>query len=62
MGSIKILQQEQENDTGKNDWTTARLMKLLNPSNYYKVDSNDNNLGQSLYYNGASGKCLWRSK
>ena len=31
-----------ENDTGKNDWTTARLMKLLNPSNYYKVDSNDN--------------------
>ena len=46
-----------ENDTGKNDWTTARLMKLLNPSNYYKVDSNDNNLGQSLYYNSASGKC-----
>ena len=46
-----------ENDTGKNDWTTAKLMKLLNPSNYYKVDSNDNNLGQSLYYNSASGKC-----
>ena len=46
-----------ENDTGKNDWTTARLMKLLNPSNYYKVDSNDNNLGQSLSYNSASGKC-----
>ena len=46
-----------ESDTGKNDWTTARLMKLLNPSNYYKVDSNDNNLGQSLYYNSASGKC-----
>ena len=46
-----------EKDTGKNDWTTARLMKLLNPSNYYKVDSNDNNLGQSLYYNSASGKC-----
>ncbi len=42
---------------GKNDWTTARLMKLLNPSNYYTVDSNDNNLGQSLYYNSASGKC-----
>ena len=42
---------------GKNDWTTARLMKLLNPSKYYTVDSNDNNLGQSLYYNGASGKC-----
>ena len=46
-----------ENNSGKNDWTTARLMKLLNPSNYYKVDSNDNNLGQSLYYNSASGKC-----
>ena len=46
-----------ENNYGKNDWTTARLMKLLNPSNYYKVDSNDNNLGQSLYYNSASGKC-----
>ena len=46
-----------ETNYGKNDWTTARLMKLLNPSDYYKVDSNDNNLGQSLYYNGASGKC-----
>ena len=42
---------------GKNDWTTARLMKLLNPSNYYTADSNDNNLGQSLYWNSASGKC-----
>lgn len=47
----------EESNSGKNDWTTARLMKLLNPSNYYKVDSNDNNLGQSLYYNSASGKC-----
>ena len=46
-----------ESANGKNDWTTARLMKLLNPSDYYKVDSNDNNLGQSLYYNSASGKC-----
>ncbi len=46
-----------ESDSGKNDWTTARLMKLLNPSNYYTVDSNDNNLGQSLYYNSTSGKC-----
>lgn len=43
--------------TGKNDWTTARLMKLLNPSDYYTVDSNDNSLGQSLYYNSASGEC-----
>ncbi len=46
-----------ENNSGKNDWTTARLMKLLNPRDYYKVDSNDNNLGQSLYYNSTSGKC-----
>ena len=46
-----------ETNLGKNDWTTARLMKLLNPRDYYKVDSNDNNLGQSLYYNSASGKC-----
>ena len=46
-----------ETNYGKNDWTTARLMKLLNPSDYYTVDSNDNNLGQSLYYNSASGKC-----
>ena len=42
---------------GKNDWTTARLMKLLNPSDYYAVDSNDNNLGQNLYYNSTLGKC-----
>ena len=46
-----------ETDNGKNDWSTARLMKLLNPSKYYTVDSNDNNLGQSLYYNSTSGKC-----
>ena len=46
-----------ENAYGKNDWTTARLMKLLNPSDYYTTDSNDNGLGQSLYYNSASGKC-----
>ncbi len=46
-----------ETNLGKNDWTTARLMKLLNPRDYYKVDSNDNNLGQSLYYNSTSGKC-----
>ena len=46
-----------ESSSGKNDWTTARLMKLLNPSDYYTVDSNDNGLGQSLYYNSTSGKC-----
>ncbi len=46
-----------ESDNGKNDWTTARLMKLLNPSDYYTIDPNDNGLGQSLYWNSASGKC-----
>ena len=51
-----------EDNYGKNDWTTARLMKLLNPSNYYINDNNDkdsegNYLGYSLYYNSASGKC-----
>ena len=46
-----------EGENGKNDWTTARLMKLLNSSDYYTADSNDNELGQSLYYNSASGKC-----
>ena len=46
-----------KNSNGKNDWTTARLMKLLNPGDYYKVDTNDNGLGQSLYYNSTSGKC-----
>ena len=43
---------------GKNDWTTARLMKLLNPSDYYEVDSNDNGNGQSLYWNSQSGRCF----
>lgn len=46
-----------ENSHGKSDWTTARLMKLLNPSDYYTVDANDNGLGQSLYYNSGYGKC-----
>ena len=42
---------------GKNDWTTARLMKLLNPSTYYTTDANDNGKGQSLYWNATSGTC-----
>ena len=46
-----------ETNYGKNDWTTSRLMKLLNPSDYYTVDTNDQGLGQSLYYNSGSGKC-----
>ena len=47
-----------ENKYGKNDWTTARLMKLLNSSDYYEVDSNDNGNGQSLYWNVQSGTCF----
>ena len=52
-----------EVDRGKNDWTTARLMKLLNPDDYYINDNNDkdsegNYLGYSLYYNSASGMCF----
>ena len=52
-----------EDDRGKNDWTTARLMKLLNPDDYYINDNNDkdsegNYLGYSLYYNSASGICF----
>ena len=47
-----------ESANGKNDWSTARLMKLLNPSDYYTVDSNDNGNGQSLYWNGQSGTCF----
>lgn len=43
-----------ETDYG-NDWTTAKLMKLLNPSDYYTVDANDNGNGQSLYWNSSSG-------
>ena len=46
-----------EDAYGKNDWTTARLMKLLNPGDYYIVDSNDYNIGQSLYYTSTSGGC-----
>ena len=47
-----------ESANGKNDWSTARLMKLLNPSDYYEVDSNDNGNGQSLYWNSQSGTCF----
>ena len=47
-----------EDNYGKNDWTTARLMKLLNPSTVYTTDSNDNGNGQSLYWNKTSGTCF----
>ena len=47
-----------EDNSGKNDWTTARLMKLLNPSTVYTTDSNDNGNGQSLYWNKTSGTCF----
>lgn len=40
-----------ENNYGKNDWTDARLMKLLNPG--YESEAT----GGSLYYNSGSGNC-----
>ena len=40
-----------ESATGKNNWSDARLMKLLNPD--YEAES----IGGSLYYNARSGKC-----
>ena len=40
-----------EEDYGKNDWTDARLMKLLNPG--YESETT----GGSLYYNAKSGNC-----
>ena len=33
-------------------------MKLLNSSDYYTIDSNDNGYGQSLYWNSGSGNCF----
>lgn len=45
-------------DSGSNDWTNARLMKLLNPSSYYTLDNNDNGNGQSLYWNSEAGTCF----
>ena len=40
-----------ESNNGKNDWTDARLMKLLNPG--YESETT----GGSLYYNAKSGNC-----
>ena len=40
-----------EDNHGKNDWTEARLMKLLNPG--YTKESVNN----SLYYNSKGGQC-----
>ena len=40
-----------ETDEGKNDWTDARLMKLLNPG--YESET----IGGSLYYDAKSGNC-----
>ena len=40
-----------ETANGKNDWTDARLMKLLNPG--YESETT----GGSLYYNAKSGNC-----
>ena len=72
-GKVKIIRNEnigryswdnKNTDTGaetafgQNEWNTARLMKLLNPSTYYTSDTNDNNNGQSLYWNAKSGTCF----
>lgn len=40
-----------EDNFGKNDWTDARLMELLNPG--YESET----IGGSLYYNSESGTC-----
>ena len=40
-----------ETNNGKNDWSDARLMKLLNPG--YESETT----GGSLYYNAKSGNC-----
>ena len=40
-----------ESAYGKNDWTDARLMKLLNPG--YESET----VGGSLYYNSGNGNC-----
>ena len=40
-----------ESNYGKNDWSDARLMKLLNPG--YESETT----GGSLYYNSGSGNC-----
>ena len=64
-GKVKIIRNESigtyswdnknspaaESNYGKNDWTTARLMKLLNPG--YESET----IGGSLYYNSGSGSC-----
>lgn len=65
-GKVKIIRQEiigyyaydnkttetgAEKDTGSNDWTDARLMKLFNPG--YESET----VGGSLYFNGNSGSC-----
>ena len=42
-----------ETNNGKNDWTDARLMKLLNPG--YESEPT----GGSLYYNAKSGNCYY---
>ena len=45
-----------ETNYGKNDWTDARLMKLLNPG--YESETT----GGSLYYNSGSGNCYsWQN-
>ncbi len=71
-GKVKIIRNESIGDYswdkkntgttdtyGKNDWTTSGLMKLLNSNDYYTTISGE--IGQSLYWNSASGKCYYYS-
>ena len=58
-GKVKIMRNsiigsyawDNKNTYGKNDWTDARLMKLLNPG--YESETT----GGSLYYNSGVGSC-----
>ncbi len=43
---------------GINDWSQAKLMRLLNPSKYYNGKHSPNNYGEGLYYNREDGKCF----
>ena len=54
-GKVKIIRNERIGayswDTSTNEWSQAKLMKLLNPG--YETES----VGGSLYYNSSSGTC-----
>lgn len=51
IGSYSWDNSQTESNYGKNDWSDASIMKLLNPN--YENEST----GGSLYYHGANGNC-----